>query len=76
MPVGSGAALPEGVADGGGGALVTIVGVGTGGSVSGGSAGKETDGRPLAGAELGSTVTGATPAADDAPVVTRGGRDP
>jgi hypothetical protein len=76
MPVGSGAALLGGVADGDGGSLVTIVGVGTGGSVSGGNGDSEIDGNPPAGAELGSTVTGAAPAADGAPDVVRGGFEP
>lgn len=74
IPVGAGVALPDGVADGGGGALVTIVGVGTGGSVSGGNGASESCGRPPGAEEDGSRVTGAL--REGAATVARGGREP
>jgi len=63
MPVGSGAALPDGVADGDTGALVAVVGVGTGGSVSAGSG----VGVPAVEEALGRTATGPVDAADRLP---------
>jgi hypothetical protein len=76
MPVGAGAALLGGVADGDGGVLVTVVGVGTGGSVSGGSGDSDRAGRPPGADELGGRVTGALADADGAAAVALGGRDP
>jgi hypothetical protein len=58
MPVGSGAALSVGVADGDTGALVAAVGVGTGGSVSVGTGA----GEPAGAEALGRTAAG--PVAD------------
>lgn len=73
MSVGSGAAL-LGVADGAGGALVTMVGVGTGGSVSGGNSESDIVGWPVA-AGLPAGRAAAVLDADGAAEVTRDGRD-
>ena len=68
-------ALADGVADGDGGSLGTVVGVGTGGSVSGGSGDSVSDGRPPAADELGS-ATGALAGTDGRTAVPCGGRLP
>ncbi len=61
MPVGSGEALPDGVADGDTGALATAAGVGTGGSVSEGR-GSGSNGDPVE--APGRTATGVCADAD------------
>ena len=73
MPPGSGVALLDGVADGLGGSLVTVVGVGTGGSVSVGAGDRETVTAVLGAAEPEGTAIGAVaPAAEP---LFRGTRD-
>jgi hypothetical protein len=72
-PVGAGVALLDGVADGLGGALVTMVGVGTGGSVRTGSGDSETVTEAVGAAELGDTTAG--DASTEDPPAVRGGFD-
>jgi hypothetical protein len=60
-------ALPDGVADGLGGSLVTMVGVGTGGSVRTGSGDSEMVTEAVGAAELGGTAAGAAAASDPPP---------
>lgn len=76
MPVGAGAALLGGVADGDGGMLVPAVGVGTGGSVSGGSGDNDRTGRPPGADEVAGRAPGALAEADGGTGVARDGRDP
>jgi hypothetical protein len=64
-------ALPDGVADGVGGALVIMVGVGTGGSVRTGSGDSEMVTGAVGAAELGGTTAGDA-AAEDPPAVRAG----
>lgn len=64
------------MADGAGGALVIIVGVGTGGSVSGGNGPSERAGGPVGDAELGCCAAGALLDAGGAAEASRAGSDP